>query len=227
MFEIGRIFAESGGGDLPLEREALGLITCGKSIEHGRAEASRDLDFYDLKGALESAADAMKLPPLSFAPQSIKHLREGQAAGVFLTDRTLVGSIGRLSREAIAANYKFRQPIYVAEIDLTAMLGSPAKVVHYTPLPKFPSVVRDLTIRSDGSWFPDLHDTIRDLELADYRGTRLVGTYEGESLPPTKRAITVRVEYRADDRTLRDEEVEERHRNLVQSIIKKFDAEQR
>jgi phenylalanyl-tRNA synthetase beta subunit len=33
------------------------------------------------------------------------------------------------------------------------------------------------------------------------------------------------VEYRSDRRTLRDDEVEERHRRLLDSLLKKFDAE--
>jgi phenylalanyl-tRNA synthetase beta chain len=54
----------------------------------------------------------------------------------------------------------------------------------------------------------------------------LVGTYEGANIPEDKRAITIRVEYRADDRTLRDEEVEERHRALLESITQELGAEQ-
>jgi phenylalanyl-tRNA synthetase beta chain len=53
----------------------------------------------------------------------------------------------------------------------------------------------------------------------------LVGTYEGENIPANKRSITLRLEYRAEERTLRDEEVEERHRGLIDSLLKKFDAE--
>jgi phenylalanyl-tRNA synthetase beta chain len=54
-----------------------------------------------------------------------------------------------------------------------------------------------------------------------------VGVYEGANLPPDKRSLTVRIEYRSDERTLRDEEVEERHTQLTASLLKKFSAEQR
>ena len=46
-------------------------------------------------------------------------------------------------------------------------------------------------------------------------GVKLVGTYEGQNIPADKRSVTLRVEYRSDQRTLRDEEVEERHRRLL------------
>jgi len=37
--------------------------------------------------------------------------------------------------------------------------------------------------------------------------------------------VTLRIEYRSEEGTLRDEEVEERHRGLVDSLLKKFNAE--
>src|SRR6185295_18111219 len=62
LFEIGRVFANSDAPDLadglPTERESLALIATGGAIEEGRAQATHELDFYALKGALEAAVDA-------------------------------------------------------------------------------------------------------------------------------------------------------------------------
>src|SRR5688572_6733767 len=46
LFEIGRIFAGSKVGELPVERDALGLIATGGVTEEGRAQASKEVDFY-------------------------------------------------------------------------------------------------------------------------------------------------------------------------------------
>ena len=64
LFEIGRVFAKSDAGDLPVEREALALIATGSVPEEGRAQGSNEVNFYDLKGALEAGIDAMKLGPV-------------------------------------------------------------------------------------------------------------------------------------------------------------------
>jgi phenylalanyl-tRNA synthetase beta chain len=61
--------------------------------------------------------------------------------------------------------------------------------------------------------------------VADYAGAKLVGTYEGKNIPEGKRSVTLRIEYRSHEGTLRDEAVEERHRGLVNSLVKKFSAE--
>jgi len=224
LFEIGRVFVGSGGGELPYERESLGLIATGGAAEEGRAQASREIDFYELKGALEAAVDAMKLGPLSFTRGSIEHLRDGQAARVTLADGAAVGSAGRLG-ESLATSYKFRQPVYVAELDLTALLDSERRTAQYVPLPRYPSVVRDVTLLvSRDVNFADLVQFVDAEQIANYAGVMLVGTYEGKNIPEDKRSVTLRMEYRSDERTLRDDEVEERHRVLIDSLLSKFSA---
>ncbi len=225
LFEIGRVFAAFKAGELPQEREALGLIATGGATEEGHAEAPREIDFYELKGALEAAIDATKLGPLGFSKANLKHLRQGQAARITLPDGTAIGSIGRLA-EAIASSYKFRQPVYVAELDLSALLDSEQRPIQYTPLPRYPGVVRDVTLLVNRDVdFAALLQAVDAQQIADYSGATLVGVYEGQNIPEDKRSVTLRIEYRSDERTLRDEEVEERHRQLIDSLINKFSAE--
>ena len=224
LFEIGRVFAGSGAGELPGERESLALIATGGATEEGRAQASREIDFYELKGALEAALDAMKLGPLSFTRGSVKHLRDGQAARLTLADGTAVGSAGRLA-ESLATSYKFRQPVFVAELDLTALLDSERRPALYAPLPRYPSVVRDVTLLvSREVSFADVVRFVDSEQIAKYAGVMLVGTYEGKNIPEDQRSVTLRMEYRSDERTLRDDEVEERHRELIDSLLNKFSA---
>jgi phenylalanyl-tRNA synthetase beta chain len=224
LFEIGRVFAGSAPKELPRELEALALIATGAAIEEGHAQATRELDFYELKGALEAAVDAMSLGPLRFQKASVKHLRDGQAAAITLADGTAIGNIGRLA-ELIAGSYKFRQPVYVAELDLTALLESEGRSIQYAPLPRYPAVVRDVTLLVGRDVnFAELVQAINAQAIADYTGVQLVGVYEGENIPADKRSITLRVEYRSTDRTLRDEEVEQRQRGLIDSLLIKFNA---
>ncbi len=147
LLELGRIFASIQKEELPEEREAMALVATGGLMLAGRAQPERDLDFYDIKGALESAVEAMNLPPLEFEASEIKHLRPGQSAAISVSGHR-VGSIGRLS-EAAAGQYKFRQPVFVAELDLTALLDASELPVLYSPLPRFPSIVRDVSLLVD------------------------------------------------------------------------------
>src|SRR5262249_32367357 len=79
IFEIGLVFGVHVKKQLPREREALALIAYGGALEADRAEAQRELDFFDLKGALEGAVAATRRPPLRFKELNLRHLRMGQS----------------------------------------------------------------------------------------------------------------------------------------------------
>ena len=227
LFEIGRIFAISAPKELPQETLALGMIATGGAIEENKAQAERELDFFDLKGALEAAVDWMNLSPLSFTQTSARHLRAGQTATMKLGDGTEIGTIGRLA-ESLAVSYKFRQPIFLLELDLSALLRGPAKLIQYSPLPRYPSVTRDISLLVDRNVpLEGIFNVVSAQNVPDCRSVKLVGTFEGGNIPSSKRSVTLRLEYRSDERTLRDEEVEERHSRLTRILLEAFAAEQR
>ncbi|HEV2834569.1 MAG TPA: phenylalanine--tRNA ligase subunit beta [Pyrinomonadaceae bacterium] len=227
LFEIGRVFAPDSAGELPQEKLMLAVIATGGAIEANKAQAERELDFFDVKGALETAVDWMSLNPLSFTPTTTPRLRVGQSARIKLSDGAEIGTIGRLA-ESVATNYKFRYPIYVLEVDLDALLNAPVRTVQYSSLPRYPSVVRDISLLLNRTIaLDDVLNAVKEKQVADFRGVKLVGTFEGGNIPSSKRSVTLRLEYRSDERTLRDDEVEERHAHLTSSLLETFAAQQR
>jgi phenylalanyl-tRNA synthetase beta chain len=223
IFETGHVFA-AVSGELPDEREALALVATGGVMEAGRAEPARQVEFFDLKGAVEAAIDAMNLPPLSFKAEAVKHLRAGQSAVISAGD-VKIGTMGRLG-EAIAGSYKFRQAVYVAELDLTELLELPERPVLYSRLPRFPSIVRDVSLLVDRQvTLADLTDAAENQRADYFVGVTFVGTYEGEGIADNQRSVTLRFEYRAPDRTLRDEEIDAVHWPLINALKEKFSAE--
>lgn len=227
LFETGRVFGGVSPGKLPEERLAFALVATGGVSEANKAQADRELDFFDVKGALETAVDWMGLSPLTFAQAPAPHLRAGQSARIKLSDGTEIGSIGRLA-ESVAANYKFRNRVYVLELDLESLLNGPARVVQYSSLPRYPSVVRDISLLLDRTVaLAEILNAVNQNHVADFRGVKLVGTFEGGNIPWSKRSVTLRLEYRSDERTLRDEEVEERHARLTSALLETFSAQQR
>ncbi len=224
LFELGRVFAALAARELPAEREAVGLVATGGLMLSGRVEPERELDFYDLKGALEAALEAMNLPPLNFEAREFKHLRPGQSA-IIRNGDSPVGSIGRLA-ESVANEYKFRQRVFVAEIDLTALLESAGLPVRYSPLPRFPSITRDVSLLVARTLnAAEVIRSVAEQQPRQFVKAEFVGTYEGEGIPDDKRSLTIRIEYRADDRTLRDQDVDEIHWPVVESLKQEFNAE--
>ncbi|HMU34625.1 MAG TPA: phenylalanine--tRNA ligase subunit beta [Pyrinomonadaceae bacterium] len=214
LFEIGKAFISEEPGELPTERELLCIVGSGGDLHADRVEPERTLDFFDLKGALEGAFEAAGVEAAEFEAADLLHLRSGQSASILIAGNK-VGALGRLSEE-IAQKYKFRQPVFVGELDLTAVLAANRRTSSYTPIAKFPSVRRDVTFEVGRT--PAVAAILRSARtsgepLIEHVG--LVTVFEGGSLSPGHRAVTIRVEYRSPERTLSEEDVEYSHSRLL------------
>ncbi len=227
LFEIGKVFSASQKeNDLPNERELLALVLTGSETLQNKAIPLRQLNFYDAKGALESAIDTAKLPPLDFRAIDVKHLQKGQSAEFFSGGKS-IGTIGRLNDE-IAAAYKFRQPVFVAEVDLQTLLESKEKTIVYRPLPIYPSISRDVSLLVKRNLsFAEIQKAIAEQGFELCRETEFVDVYEGQGVAEDERSITIRLEYRSDERTLLDEEVDSIHAQILQNLETHLGAKQR
>ena len=222
LFEIGKVFSSSEKeNDLPNERELFSMAITGNEVLENKVLPVRALDFYDAKGAVEAAIGALNLPPLEFTAGEFKHLQKGQTAEI-LSNGKSIGAIGRLSAR-IAAEYKFRQPVFVAEIDLETLLLARQQTIIYKPLAVYPSIVRDasLLIKRNVS-FAEIQAAIYQLNFELCRSVGFVDVYEGSGIKDDERSITIRLNYRSSERTLLDEEVDSIHKEILQLIEVKF-----
>ncbi|MGH9842934.1 MAG: phenylalanine--tRNA ligase subunit beta, partial [Blastocatellia bacterium] len=149
LFEIGKCFCgdEEEKEERPEEAERLALVATGARNEQDWQAASARLDFYDIKGAVQSVAAALGLP-ITFEPEeSLDSMHPGRAAMIWLAMQE-VGEIGQL-HPRVAAHYKFKQPVFIAELNLKLLMLADAVEVRYHPLAKFPAVVRDIALLID------------------------------------------------------------------------------
>ena len=227
LFEVGRVFASHLSEDnLPTERELLSLLITGKESFEERAMPGRELDFYDAKGAIESALESAGITNAEFAAADVKHLRPGQSASISINGHP-IGTVGRLNEE-ITADYKFRQPVYVAEIDLQAVLAEPRSPVPYAALPRFPAIVRDVSFTvSRDITFGAIRKTIEAQNVELCRAVEFVDVYEGKGMAANERSLTIRFEYRSDVGTLVDADVEQVHNRLLKAVEEDLHIKQR
>ncbi len=227
LFELGKVFSASvAASEPPTEQELLSLVVTGGEFQQNRAMPVRDLDFYDAKGAVEAALDAVGVANVAFSAADVKHLRQGQAASIFVSGKA-VGYVGRLADD-IVADYKFRQPVYAAEVNLKSVFSGTLSAPVYRPLPRYPGVVRDVSLltRRDVTFasirdatFANASDICRSLEFVD--------VYEGKGMPENERSITIRIEYRSDERTLTESEVDALHKQIVENLEQTLDIKPR
>ncbi len=226
LFEIGKCFI-GNGDERPTEIERLALIASGARNEFDWQTANARIDFFDVKGAIESVAESLGLPALEFtAIENAAHLHPGRS-GLISLGGNRIGQVGQL-HPRIAAEYKFKQAVFVAELDLAAMLEADRMEVRYQPLPKYPTVVRDLALLIETSVpMAAIDGAINELKIPELIDFKLFDLYAGKELPVGKHSIALSLRYRAADRTLTDEEINAMHESIVKKLTQEFSAEVR
>jgi phenylalanyl-tRNA synthetase beta chain len=224
LFEIGKCFVDLAG-ERPDEIERLGLVATGARNEADWQAARATIDFYDVKGAVESVCENLGLPELDFAPVGdLPYLHPGRAALISVGGYE-VGRIGQL-HPRVGLKYKFKQPVFVAELVFRELLRVEREAPRYQPLPKFPAVIRDLALLIDtGVPYAAIEDEIENLRIPELVSVRLFDLYEGKDLPRGKHSIALSLRYRASDRTLTDDEVNLAHERVMVTLKRRFSAE--
>ncbi len=224
LFEIGKCFVDMNDVR-PDEIERLALVATGARNEADWLAARATIDFYDMKGAVEAVCEKLGLPEFAVAPvRDVPYLHPGRAAIISLGGYD-VGRIGQL-HPRVGANYKFKQPVFVAELVFRELLSADRTQIRYQPLPKFPAVIRDLALLIDADIpFAEIEGAIRDLRIPELVSIRLFDLYEGKDLPRGKHSIALSLRYRATDRTLTDDEVNDEHERVIKTLKRRFAVE--
>lgn len=224
LFEIGKCF-EASEEERPIETERLGLVMTGARFELAWEDASKRVDFYDLKGAIESLIENLGRKAPRFSPdEGIMYLHPGRAAVISIGSEN-IGVLGQL-HPRVAADLKFKQDVFVAELDFSLILNCESEEVRYRPLPRFPVVLRDLSILVDDTvGFGDIENAVRALGISELFDVKLFDVYAGRELPQGKRALAFTLRYRSDNRTLTEAEVNAAHSRAVEEVVKRFKAE--
>ncbi len=226
LFEIGKAFISNARDCLPDEIEMLAGLWTGARYDLTWHEPSTPCDFFDLKGAVEGLLRAVHVDSFGFtrvSPEKCIYTRPGYSATICAGDVDL-GLIGELRPEVIK-NHDLRQTAYVFEINLDALLKSVPESTQARPLPKYPSVMRDVTLIVDTRIESfQIFDSFTKLDENLIESVHLFDVFEGESLPSGKKSISFRITYRSADRTLSDDEVNRLHKDITARVIQKFDA---
>ena len=227
LFEIGKRFTR-GGGEAP----ALGIVVTGAGGPRHWSAAVREADLFDVTGIVERACagagvaasfdSAAPAPGAPFAPGRAAVIRgrsrDGREAGI--------GLAGQLD-PALATARGFPAAggaLLAAEIDLDALggLAADGRALHAAPLPRHPSIVRDLAVVVDAALSARaVRDTIRSAAPRTLVGIREFDRYAGKNIPAGRVSLALHLTFRAPDRTLTDAEVT----RTVDTIVERLAAE--
>jgi phenylalanyl-tRNA synthetase beta chain len=226
VFEIGKVYYATENEQLPQEVEILAGLWSGlrtPATWHGKAVGC---DFYDLKGAVEGLLAALEVTEVRFAalPQDRCHYFYPGRAAQILAGGSRIGEIGEIHPQVRSA-FEIRQAAYVFELDVDRLMPLIPETKSYRPLPKYPAVSRDLTLIVAARI--EAGEILHRLETRDeslFESVSLFDVFEGGPIETGKKSVSFRIVYRAPDRTLEDEEINQLHQSLTSGLIQEFNA---
>ncbi|WP_163557609.1 phenylalanine--tRNA ligase subunit beta [Halomonas sp. NO4] len=211
LFEAGLVFR--GELDDLQQVPMLGALVCGPREPEGWAGSREAVDFFDLKGDLESLIGLGGEPEAwRFEPAPHSALHPGQSARILHRGEP-VGWIGAL-HPGVRATLGLRADALLFEVRQDALTHG--RIAAFTPLSRYPEVRRDLAFLVEASLpVQALLDTIRGQAGEWLTESRLFDVYQGKGVPEGCKSVALGLTWQHPSRTLNDEEINQ----LVDAIV--------
>jgi phenylalanyl-tRNA synthetase beta chain len=213
LFESAHVYAPGGGrtdgaarrGATPaVERHHLAAVLTGDGPRGWRTPVAPG-DFYAGKALLEAVLDAAGVDA-RVEPEQQPFLHPGRSAAVVGREGSRIGWLGEVHPQ-VAADWDLEgATAFEVDADLLAQLapGPP----RYRDVPSYPADVQDIAVVvSEETPAAEVESAVREGggDLLDT--IRVFDVYHGEQVGKGKRSLALRLEFRAPDRTLTDDEV--------------------
>jgi phenylalanyl-tRNA synthetase beta chain len=220
FYEFGKVYSLGADGT-PEEARVLSIGLAGRrdSLDWRDQESdrSRMLDFFDVKGDLETLFEPFDLPDLSFEARDERHYEKG-LSGRFTAGGKWLADFGRLSEE-IKHQYKLRQDVWLATADAGLLLGASLRARAYRPFSKFPAVERDLSLLvPEAVTYAQVEAAARKLALAEVRNIRPADFQPAGKIAAGAYSILLRITFQSEERTLTGSEISEATRQVLSAL---------
>ena len=213
LYEIAKVYLPTEGQMLPQEPKKLVLGT------YGSGET-----FFTLKGELEAIFAGLRIRKAEYAAEKQNpSYHPGRCASITV-DGVCVGVMGQV-HPLVVNNYGMDCEVYCAELNLSALMELRLPEPTYTPLPKYPAVMRDLALVCDEEvTVAQAEDVITGAAGKLLRSVKLFDIYRGTGVPEGKKSMAFSLELRSDERTLTDADSEGVMSKVLASLKEKLNA---
>lgn len=223
IFETGLRFIRQGNDDL--QERVIGGLICGTALPEQWGNASRNVDFFDIKGDVETLLNlTLKKNQYTFKQSEHPALHPGQSADIYLHDQ-YIGVLGLLHPN-VAKTVDLQTKVFVFEIALEHM--EKALLPSYCEISKFPEIRRDIAIFLNRSVPAQaIQDTIIKIAGELLKEVNLFDVYQGSNVSEDRKSIALSLTLQHSSRTLVDEEVADLMERVIVALKETFAAELR
>ena len=220
IFEVGRTFR----GTLSKHNEILTIsgLALGSVASENWSDKKRSLDYYDIKGDIESLLNSTsKGISYSFVASQHPSLQVGQAADIFREGKR-IGMIGKL-HPSIAKNFDLKVNVFIFELNAEESFYSPISKVQ--TISKFPYIRRDLSLVVDENiTASELVNLIKEVEPELVNEIIIFDIYRGKGVEEGRKSIALGLILQEKSRTLTDLDADNIVKNVLVQMKNKFSA---
>jgi phenylalanyl-tRNA synthetase beta chain len=223
VYETGAVYLANGENELPNEKERLAGVLTGVWHAHLWQGEKKAVDFYVVKGILDGLFELLGLTNrIEYKQAKREHMHPGRTADILLDGKT-IGFVGQL-HPVVQKEYDLKET-YVFELALTDLLNAEVEDIRYSPIPRFPSITRDIALVVDENVVAgELQKAIIEAGGKLLKEVSIFDVYKGDRLPEGKKSIAFSLRYYDPERTLTDEEVTAVHEKVIQAVEQRFGA---
>lgn len=227
IFELSKVFLPAAGEVLPNEPHQLVGLMSGLRHPDVLYGGSESVDYSDVKGAVETVLSLFHLEGFRFADGEIPAYLDGAGSASVYVEGTRIGALGPLHAEVQEA-FDLKQRVFLFELDFDRLFELRRPQPPFKALPRYPSVVRDMALVVDERVpVQEPLDFVWRQQPPFLEQVEVFDIYRNPQLGVGRKSLGYRLTYRAADRNLTDEEVNELHGGLVAKVLKEFHAELR
>jgi phenylalanyl-tRNA synthetase beta chain len=209
LFDVGHVFypgpPTSDPRQIPVEEhERIGIAMAGVA-SLGWPDPARELDFFDVKGAVEALMDSLGIQGWQVGAPPRELFHPTRSASIVIGEE-LAGEFGELHPD-VAERLDLPGRVGIAELEVSVLDRHRATEIVYAEVPRFPPVRRDLAFVVDAAVAAAaVRDAITGA-VADLGVTAtLFDVHSGPPIPEGRKSLAFAVDIRAPDRTLTDED---------------------
>ena len=228
LFEVGKVYLQTGDL-LPEEPLHLGiLLTGGRSQPWwGGRESADEMDFYDLKGVIESLLHALHIEDFSVERGTHTSFHPGRSADLLLLGEC-IGSFGEIHPE-VARRFKLTEAkVVYGEVQVAPMIRHHQRLHLIAPLPTTPAVLEDIALIVNAHIAAsEVEAVIRQAGGRLLKDVTLFDVYTGDPIPPGKKSLAYSLTYQDENRTLTDKNAAKIRKKIIGAARHRLKAELR
>ncbi|MFT7141202.1 MAG: phenylalanyl-tRNA synthetase beta chain, partial [Sulfitobacter sp.] len=227
LFETGLRFiqppnqAELDVSDVKQDMMLAGLI-CGSRRPENWTGAPEAVDFYDIKGDVESLLSLLGgIGQFDIKAGTHPALHPGQTA-VIERDGEVLGVVGQLHPQAQKA-LDIGPDVYLFELEVAKLIHKP--IPSAVNLSKYPEVRRDIAIIVNNPVSArEIDACIQSVQVETFKYLKLFDVYQGKGIDPNRKSVALGLTFQHASRTLTDDEINGSVDQIVAALTKNLDA---